>query len=411
MSEFGGDCLQDILKRCILLNYNFGFLGEIYIGPQILNEVDKNYIEKYFSWKKPYFCSRNCHYYESNISVIFQYIFEYEDDINEIIHLSMNEDDKRCMLFCILSHLLNDMSKILGISFSHKDLRGEYYRTIKELLQAISDFYIGMVFNFDLIEFHCIEKKIFKGMLKTIEGIDGIRAREYSEMDHPLILIKSYIVYYEYIKGINLFVSPLQGASLIPAVYVSLSKLIRKKEDLNQNMNIEYVRYSNYDSSHYIDICIDEQIMEIFRYNENIPLILIDDNVGTGMTIENLVIPLRRVFDTVYTGVIECRWDTKMYRIDYPAFDMNKIDLITPLQYRHYRIFDEEITDIRMSNKLSEKYKENFYNLKFVYDECDFVYYLNNSEIKRDKKIKLLDIVYKYKKIEGNECRFKKETK
>lgn len=410
MAEFGGDCLQEILKQCTLLDYNFGFLGEIYIEPQILYEVDVDFIGKYFSWKKPYFCSRNYHYYESDINVIFGYIFEYENDINEIVHLNMNEDDKRCILFCILSHLLNDMSKILGILFSYKNLRSEFYRTNKELLQAISDFYIGMIFNSELIEFHYINKNFFERMLKMIEGMDGIRTREYSEMDHPLILIKSYMVYYEYIKGINLFVSPLQGASLIPTVYVSLAKLIGKKEGLNQEMNIEYVRYSNYDSLHYIDVGIDEQIMEILRYNGNIPLILIDDNVGTGTTLENLVDPLRRVFDTVYTGVIECRWDTKMYHIDYPAFDMNKIDLITPLEYRHYGIIDEEIAYIRMSNKLSEKYKDVFYNLEFVYDECDFVDYLNNSEIKRDKKIRLLDIVSKYKKIESYECNFKKET-
>lgn len=127
-------------------------------------------------------------------------IYEYEDDINKIIHMSMNEEDKRCVLFCILSHLLNDMSKILGISFSHKDVRGEFYRTNKELLQKISDFYIGVIFKFDLKEFHCIEKSYFKRMFKTIELIDGIRAREYSEMDHPIILIKSFMVYYEYIK-------------------------------------------------------------------------------------------------------------------------------------------------------------------------------------------------------------------
>jgi hypothetical protein len=271
--SFGGDCLQDILKQCILLGYNFGFLGEIYIEPQTLYAVDvEDLIVKYFSWKKPYYCSRNYHYYESDINVIFGYIFEYENDTNEIVRLNINEEDKRCILFCILTHLLNDMAKILGIVFSYKNLRNKFYRTNKELLQAISDFYIGVVFNFKIIEFHYINSNFFVKLLKMIKKIDGIKAREYSEMDHPLILIKSYMVYYDYIKDVNLFVSPLQGASLIPVVYVSLAKLVEKKEGFNKQMNIEYVRYSNYDSLHHIDVGIDEQIMEIFRYNGNIPL-------------------------------------------------------------------------------------------------------------------------------------------
>jgi hypothetical protein len=97
-----------------------------------------------------------------------------------------------------------------------------------------------------------------------------------------------------------------------------------------------------------------------------------------------------------------------MYHPDYPAFDMNQIDLITPLEYRHYGIIDEEIAYIRLSDKLSEKYKNNFCNLEFVYNQCDFIDYLNNSEIKKDEKNRLLDIISKYKEIEnyvGNSTR------
>ncbi len=61
--------MQEILKQYTLLDYNFGLLGEIYIEPQILYEVDTDFIEKYFSWKDPYFCNRNFHYYLHCIDV------------------------------------------------------------------------------------------------------------------------------------------------------------------------------------------------------------------------------------------------------------------------------------------------------------------------------------------------------
>ena len=55
--------LQELhLKKTILHDYKFGFTGEVYISSSDFRDIYNQYksiLEKYFSYKEPYYCNRN----------------------------------------------------------------------------------------------------------------------------------------------------------------------------------------------------------------------------------------------------------------------------------------------------------------------------------------------------------------
>ncbi|MBI9014680.1 MAG: hypothetical protein JEZ08_20755 [Clostridiales bacterium] len=392
----------DQFKQCILLDYNFGFLGEIYIEKVKLNECNSDIINKYFSLKEPYYCNRNFHYYDTDVQKVLLYLHECTNDINEVNNSALGDDLKRCIIFGIVSHLMNDTAKILGLVFSYDCLRTEFCEHMKRFLQYCTDYFVKLIFQEEMISFEAFDSCVLKRLTLAISSMDNIEAREYSEMDHPLILVKSYFAYEEYLRGKKGLVAPLQGASYIPPVYISLSKYLNNDETLEFPKSFDYLRLSIYDNSHHIDTSVENQVIEMKRKYENSDeLLLIDDNIGTGTTIRGLKEELEVCFENITTGVIECRWETKVHNSSYPAFHVNDVDIISPLEYRHYRRFDEEIEHMKTKTEIHKNYIANqFYKQNYIYDHIDFENYINNSEIIKTNKQRLLDITERYKQLE-----------
>lgn len=389
----------DILKRCKIKNYKFGFLGESYIEIENLSSCDTKSIERYFSLKAPYYCNRNAHYYSTSLDEIDDYYLRYQTDINTVLKSEIEIETKRFVLFSILAHWINDTAKVIGLLYAYGELREKYIEKLKAVCQNQSDAYINMMFDESIDQFDFIDISVFESIAKHARRLNVSSVRQYSEMDHPKILLKSFCVYEEYFRDRDLYVCPLQGASIIAPMYISMSKKLFKTSCYNYPMRFSYVRTSNYDDSHYLDLSIEDQVERIkLKYDERCKITLVDDNVGTGQTIRALKKVLSRKFKDVLTCVLECRWETKVNSSDYPAFDMNEIDILTPLEYRHYKRFDDEIDNIINQETLNIRYHENkFYALNFVYDNYDFDDFISNSELNNDNLHRLKRITDKYK--------------
>jgi len=393
------------MMRSILADYKFGFLGEAYIESEEIELFSKEKSEilyKYFSLKKPYYCNRNLDYYSTELDVVFSYIETCYKDINGILTSELNYKLKQYVLFSIMNHLINCVSKLVGIIFSYEKLRSNYMQYVTHYLQLCTDYFVKIIFEQNLTEFVSFDEKTLSEIKEISNSFGNIEVREYSEMDHPLILLNSFFAYEQFLSEKTLILAPLQGACIIPPMYISLLNFIKKESGLSHNVRFEYLRFSTYDSEYYFDIPLNEQVRllgEKYHSDENI--LLIDDNTGTATTIKKLESEIGNVFTNITTCVIECRWDTKIKPTDYPnypAFNLNDIDIITPLCYRHYRRFFNEIEHMRKADYLLSEYENcEFYSLEFIFDDFEFEKYLDTSEILESNKSRLMIIIDNYK--------------
>lgn len=377
---------------------NFGFLGEIYVEPEVLYGVDEDVIHKYFSKKSPYFASRNAYYYQTNIEVLRGYLYEYPIDLNEILDLKNSRRNKKLLLFTVLSHILNDTSKLIGIVFSYENLRIYYLNQLKTVLDQLCSCLIDLLFFDKIIDIRNLNLDSLYTVIESIIELDNIVLREYTEMDHMKILIQSFFVYQKHIVGTELIMGILQGGCIIPAIYKSMyHKLIKSGEDLS--IEYDYIRYSNYDTHQFMSKGPEQYAKDIAKkFNPNTKIMIIDDNAGTGSTINKLKGILSTYFKNIHTCVVECRWDTKINDPTYPAFSINSIDIITPLEYRHYGYFDEKMLYIKLSDEIHDDYKKGmFYKLEFIYDLIDFDEFITKSEITKQNKKQLTSIISDYK--------------
>lgn len=391
----------EMLKKCRILNYNFGFLGETYIEIEKFDDCDLTLKEKYFSLKLPYYCSRNSHYYSTSLDELIFYYKTYHIDVQQILNTDFSKEIKIYLLFTLITHLINDTAKLIGLVYSYGCLRLNYLEKLKSMLQEQTDYFINLIFHEDIKLIKPVDEMLINNLLESTLEL-GIRTvREYSEMDHPIILLKSYFVYEEYFRNKDIYLAPLQGASIIPAMYISMSKILFHSNNSKYPRSYFYLRTSNYDNTHHLDLSVRDQV-RILRnqLKNNAKIVLIDDNVGTGKTLRDLKKGLEAYFSDIMTCVIECRWEAKILNEEYPAFDLNEVDIITPLEYRYYKRFDEEIDYLNNNKDINKKYYENsFYSLDFVYNNHDFDEFISNSEINETNLKRLSNIVSKYKRI------------
>ena len=77
------------------------------------------------------------------------------------------------------------------------------------------------------------------------------------------------------------------------------------------------------------------------------------------------------------------------------------MDLITPLCYRHYKMFDEQIFYIKNDKKLHSWYNNgDFYKLNMIYNEIDYCTYINNNCDDNRIRKRILDIYENFKYME-----------
>ena len=317
---------------------------------------------------------------------------------------------KRFLIFSITSHLLNDIAKLIGVVYAHTNLREEFLPGLQSYLFQITEYYVRLIFKEQISVIEKFDHEILESMKISISELDDIQVRECSQMDHPLIMITSFFAYEEFLKDRSLILAPLQGASIIPAMFISMYRYLYGDESQEFPSVYEYMRVAYYDDSYFLDISLQEQVEYLSnKYGKSDAIVVIDDNTSTARTIRTLKTALEVYFDDVRTCVLECRWETKINNLSYPAFDMNDVCHIAPLEYRHYMRFAEELTYLCESNELNNHYySESFYNLDYVYNKYDFEDIIQKSEINELNKERFLKVIDNHKLL--MQCRSHKST-
>ncbi len=388
------------IESSYLLKQNYGFLGECYYEMKRFDLIDSHLIDKYFSVKTPFYCNRNAYCYTTDINLLKKRVFEYPYDLDTCINEINEFEIRKDLIYSILSHEINDISKALGVIFSHELLREKYYDEFKSFIQKKCEDLIKCLFSDKLIFDNLRNEKLWTELFDDINSINNLSIREYSEMDNHLLLVKSFFAYKEFIEDKEVLVGPIQGAGMIPPFYISM---LKRFSNLPNNIlwKFDYMRHSNYDNEQYLDIKPQEQVGLLSKkYDSDTSILLIDDTTGTATTIKTLKEFLKMNFTDITTCVIECRWNTKINNAEYSAFGMNDVDIISPLEYRHFKDFADEIDYIRDHKKIKIKYiTTGFYKEKYIYNEINFRKYIESSEISKPNKKRLLKIIENYELI------------
>jgi hypothetical protein len=156
----------------------------------------------------------------------------------------------------------------------------------------------------------------------------------------------------------------------------------------------EYVRFSKYDKDHYCELSLLDQVHLLSaQYPECINIILIDDNTGTATTIKSVKQELLKYFKNISTCALEYYWEGKIFKSDYPAFQLNEIDLITPLCYRYFKILEEHLEFLKNETDINFRYDlVEFSKINMIYDKIDYFSYINTNCTENSIKTRILNI-------------------
>ncbi len=389
--------IKPYLNQTILSKYKFGYAGEVYIESDKFEEEYSHYLpilEKYFSLKKPYYCNRNGTYYSTDLVATTDLVKNIALDAPIILNLKLSNDNKRYIIFSLTEYMLSCIAKLVGVIFSYTSLDVNYYKALKEYLIDLTDYITGIIFNEELVPFPPLSLGLIDRLLMDMKKLNISQVREYSEMDNILIMFISYFALCDYIGEHDIIISPLQGAALIPPFFISMQKYTTDRNCSFGLTGYEYVRFSKYDNDHYCELSLIDQVHLLStQYPECTNIILIDDNTGTATTIKSVKQELLKYFKNISTCALEYYWEGKIFKSDYPAFQLNEIDLITPLCYRYFRILEEHLEFLKNETEINFRYDlVEFSKINMIYDKIDYSSYIDTNCTETSIKIRILNI-------------------
>ena len=395
--------VDSFLNKSILQKYKFGFTGEAYIESSEF-EIEYNMylpiLKKYFSIKKPFYCNRNNAYYSEDLEETIDLLRAILIDAPIILNSEMIHNKKQFVVFSLTEHMLSCIAKLIGIVFSYNTLKNSYYELLKGYLLRFTDYLVQIIYNEDFYGFPKLNFDFIADLLTDVKRLNIASVREYSEMDNILVMTTAFFALCDHIGVNDIIISPLQGAALIPPFYISMLNYMNVTKKDIYKISYEYVRYSRYDTSHFCQESLSEQVYHLStKYPVASKIILIDDNTGTAITIKTIKNELLRYFTNITTGVLEYYWEAKIYNADtYPAFQLDDIDLITPLCYRHFKILDEQINYIKNLKEIHTRYSQDSFNkLSMIYNEMDYSQYISKSSIDELRKLRILNIYERFR--------------
>jgi hypothetical protein len=389
--------IKPCLNQTILSKYKFGYAGEVYIEEDKFEEEYSQYLpmlEKYFSQKKPFYCNRNGTYYSTDLAVTADLVKNIALDAPIILNLELSYDNKRYIIFSLTEYMLSCIAKLVGVIFSYTSLEVNYYKALKEYLIDLTDYITGIIFNEELVQFPPLPLGLIDRLILDMKKLNISHVREYSEMDNILIMSISYFALCDYIGEHDIIISPLQGAALIPPFFISMQKYTTDRNCCSGLVGYEYVRFSKYDKDHYCELSLLDQVYLLStQYPECTNIILIDDNTGTATTIKSIKQELLKYFKNISTCALEYYWEGKIFKSDYPAFQLNEIDLITPLCYRYFKILEEHLEFLKDEINIDFRYDlVKFSKIEMIYDKIDYYSYINSNCTETSTKTRILNI-------------------
>nr|WP_024835902.1 hypothetical protein [Clostridium sp. 12(A)] len=398
------ETIKPFLNKTILSKYKFGFAGEVYIEADKFEEEYNQYfliLEKYFSLKKPFYCNRNHTYYSTDISETTDLIKNIVIDAPIILSLELSYDNKRYIIFSLTEYMLSCIAKLVGVIFSYTNLDDVYYKELKEYLIDLTDYITRIIFDEELNQFPPLSLGLIDSIIMDMKELSISNIREYSEMDNILIMFVTYFALCDYIGEHDIIISPLQGAALIPPFYISMQKYTNMMNKGSGLAGYEYVRFSKYDNTHYCELSLLDQVHLLsHHYPESTNILLIDDSTGTAITLKSIKIELLKYFKKISTCALEYYWEGKIFKADYPAFQLDDIDLITPLCYRYFKILEEHIEYLKNVQDYNFRYDlVEFSKINMIYDKMDYCSYINSNCKEPSANIRTLNIYEKIKEI------------
>lgn len=391
------ELIKPFLSQTILTKYKFGYAGEVYIETDKFEEEYNQYLPilaKYFSLKKPFYCNRNYTYYSTDLIETADLVKNIALDAPIIINLELSYDNKRYIVFSLTEYMLSCVAKLVGVIFCYTSLNCNYYKALKEYLIDLTDYITQIIFNEDLTQFPPLSFALIDSIISDMKKLNISYVREYSEMDNILIMFITYFALCDYVGEYDIIISPLQGAALIPPFFISMQKYINIMNGCSCLAGYDYVRFSKYDNNHYCELSLPEQVSLLStQYPENMNILFIDDNTGTGTTLKSIKQELLKFFKNISTGAIEYYWEGKVFRADYQAFQLDEIDLITPLCYRYFRILEEHLEILKNEKDINFRYDVvRFNKINMIYEEIDYYLYINSMCLETSTKTKILSI-------------------
>lgn len=398
--------IKPFLNQTILSKYKFGFAGEVYIeADRFEEEYNQNLpiLEKYFSLKKPFYCNRNYTYYSTDLNETTDLVKNIAFDAPIILNLELSNDNKRYIIFSLTEYMLSCIAKLVGVIFSYTSLDVNYYKALKEYLIDLTDYITQIIFDEELNQFPPISFRLIDSIISDMKKLNISCVREYSEMDNILIMFITYFALCDYIGEHDIIISPLQGAALIPPFFISMRKYTNIMNRCCGLAGYEYVRFSKYDNNHYCELPLIDQVHLLSaQYPESTNILLIDDNTGTATTIKSIKQELLKYFKNISTCALEYYWEGKIFNADYPAFQLDEIDLITPLCYRYFKILEEHLKFLK--NKKDNNFRYDlveFSKINMIYDKIDYSLYINNNCIETSTKTRIFSIYERIKDVMG----------
>lgn len=318
---------------------SFGFAGELYVDLTELERVANlplNIKNKYFTLnhKDGKAFNRTSAYYLDHLYSIIQLIAEAQKDYTRIFEMEIEDRIKRYILFTLTEYQMISAAKAMNAFYAND--QDCYYEDFKKLLSELVQRLICIGFSSQSPIATCIPLTPYLQYALTNHEIT---TRSYAEMDNKMILFLDFLMFEKELKQFDLVVSPLFGGVLIPFGYCGLDYFFETAEIKRQ---CEFVSFSMYDNKQSSDNKNElNKKIKLFseKYPKDAKILVVDDNVGSGNTLQNLKAEMGRYFCNITTKAVEYHWEKKLLRKNVSSsevFQLHTIDVLSPLMYRHY---------------------------------------------------------------------------
>ncbi len=366
--------------------YSFGCMGELYIELNYVDSIDQTYfhiIDEYLVSNGTYFYNRNKLYFSTEISDIVNLMYKTNDDYILILNSDLPSTLKRYLLFTITEYAIHSLSKLLNACYFNQVIFQEFYIVLKSYIDLLSQQLTEILFDMDFPNLAPIDKSVLENICKKFIHDNVVNLREHVEMDNKIILLIGCMIYIDHISNYDLILSPLLGAAQIPPFFNAVQRHLFKERTA---ISFEYIKFSTYAVE-----CFEEtpDSMPILTQLDNLKkkyppttkVLILDESLGTGKTALHIKRIFGDYFNEIDTGAIEFRWDKKIiYNHDREWFDINNIDCITPISYRHYADLSQHFESIKQGNVVYKPYIPYC-----IYKNKDYHLYIANEDFDDDK--------------------------